>query len=240
MGAMNFPDAAKKKKYAENIQSTYELEQPVSFISVPGPQGERGPKGDTGDIGPQGIPGAQGDPGKPGKNGKDGIDGKPGISSLSPSGQRTGWGLYTNLKQKSIKLGAKQGNDGWVRFNLDCAGDNNEEYLPENNVSLYNKETQKINLRGLKIGSIITIRYNIVLTTFFNNTEVWLRTYVPDFDRYPTTLVGFLKYQYEYEFSLEHTFFLENTKMQNSGAFPEILTDNEAMMSIKSMYIYVR
>jgi len=234
--SMDFP--GKPKKYSDNVSQSYELEQPLSYIAVPGAQGERGPKGDSGDTGPQGQPGPQGEAGKPGKDGKNGL---PGQSSLSPSGQRTGWGLYSNYNQKQIQLGATKGNDGWVRFGVDCEGkETNEKYLPENGVSLFNPTTQKINLRGLQIGSIITVRYDIVLTTFSNNTEVWLRTLIPDSDKNPTTFAGNLKYQFDYDMSIEHTFFLENERMQNAGAFPEILTDNEAMMCSKSMYISVR
>lgn len=233
---MDFP--GKAKKYSDNLNQSYELEQPLSYIAVPGPQGERGQKGDKGDIGPEGKQGPKGDAGKPGKDGR---DGKAGESSLSPSGQRTGWALYENLNKKQISLGATKGNDGWVRLNFDCLGsDTNEKYLPENGVSLFNPTTQKINLRGLKLGSIITIRYDIILTTFSNNTEVWFRTLIPDHDKHPTTFAGNLKYQFDYDMSIEHIFFLENEKMQNAGAFPEILTDNDAMVATKSMYIFVR
>ena len=234
--SMDFP--GKPKKYSDNINQPYQLEQQINYVAVPGPQGERGPKGDTGPNGPEGKQGPKGDPGKAGKDGR---DGKPGESSLSPSGQRTGWALYSNLNKKQVTLGATKGNDGWVRFNVDCEGlETNEKYLPENGVSLFNKNTQKINLRGLKIGSIITVRYDIVLTTFSNNTEVWLRTLIPDSDKNPTTFAGNLKYQFDYDMSIEHSFFLENEKMQNAGAFPEILTDNDSMMVAKSMYISVR
>lgn len=233
---MDFP--GKAKKYSDNLNQSYELEQPLSYIAVPGPQGERGQKGDKGDIGPEGKQGPKGDAGKPGKDGR---DGKAGESSLSPSGQRTGLALYENLNKKQISLGATKGNDGWVRLNFDCLGsDTNEKYLPENGVSLFNPTTQKINLRGLKLGSIITIRYDIILTTFSNNTEVWFRTLIPDHDKHPTTFAGNLKYQFDYDMSIEHSFFLENEKMQNAGAFPEILTDNDAMVATKSMYIFVR
>lgn len=236
---MDFP--GKSKKYSENINNSYQLDQPISYIAVPGPQGERGLKGDTGPIGPDGRQGPKGDTGRPGKDGKDGLDGKPGESSLSVSGQKNGWASYGNLNKKQISLGAIKGNDGWVRFGLDCKGpETNEKYLPENNVSLYSSTTQKINLKGIKVGSIITIRYDITLTTLYNNTEVWLRTNIPEFDNSPTTFAGNLKYQFDYDMSIENTFFLENNKMQNSGAFPEILTDNEALMVVKAMYIYVR
>ncbi len=233
--SMDFP--GKSKKYSDNVNNSYQLEQQVSFIAVPGPQGEQGPKGDKGDTGPEGKQGPQGDAGRPGKDGK---DGKPGESSLSPSGQRTGWALYTNKNKQDITLGATKGNDGWVRFNFDCKGKNNELYLPENNVSLYNAESQRINLKSLKVGSIVTVRYDIILTTFSNNTEVWFRTYIPESDSGPTTFAANLKYQFSYDLSLEHTFSIESDIMRNYGAFPQILTDNDASMVVKCMYIFVR
>ena len=233
--SMDFP--GKAKKYSDNIVQPYELEQSISYVAVPGAQGERGPKGDTGDSGIQGIPGPQGEAGKPGKDGR---DGKAGDSGLSPSGQKVGWALYTNKDQKNIILGATKGNDGWVRFNFDCKGKNNEQYLPENNVSLYNAQSQKINLTALKVGSIVTVRYDIVLTTFSNNTEVWFKTYIPDSGISPTTFAANLKYQFSYDISLEHTFVVENDMVRNYGAFPEILTDNDASMVAKNMYIFVR
>jgi hypothetical protein len=235
---MDFP--GKSKKYSDNVNSSYQLEQSVSFIAVPGPQGEQGPKGDKGDSGPEGKQGPQGEPGKPGKDGKNGRDGIAGESSLSPSGQRTGWALYTNKDQKNITLGATKGNDGWVSFSFDCRGKNNELYLPEDNVSLYNSQSQKINLKALKVGSIVTVRYDIILTTFINNTEVWFRTYIPESDFCPTTFAGNLKYQFSYDMSLEHTFFIENDMVRNYGGLPQILTDNDASMVAKSMYISVR
>ena len=236
--SMDFP--GKSKKYSDNVNNSYQLEQPVSFIAVPGPQGpqgEQGQKGDTGQIGPEGKQGPKGDSGKPGKDGKDGIAGE---SSLSPSGQRTGWALYTNRDQKNITLGATKGNDGWVSFSFDCKGKNNEFYLPENNVSLYNAQSQKINFKGLKVGSIVTVRYDIILTTFTNNTEVWFRTYIPESDFFPINFAANLKYQFSYDMSLEHTFFIENDMVRNYGGLPQILTDNDASMVAKSMYISVR
>ena len=231
---MDFP--GKPKKYSDNLSKPYELEQPLNYIAVPGPQGERGYKGDTGPAGKEGIQGPKGETGKPGKDGK---DGKPGQSILSPSGQMHGWASYTNLNKKPVILGATKGTDGWVNIILDCKGNNNEEFLPEDNVSLYNPDTQRINLKGLKAGSIITIRYDIILTTFSNNTEVWFRTVTPDLSYGTTTLVGNLKYQFEYEISLEHTFYIENEKMKTLGASSHMLTDNQASMIVKSMYINI-
>jgi hypothetical protein len=237
--SMDFP--GQSKKYSETVNNEYKLDQPLSYIAVPGPQGERGPKGDTGPMGPEGIQGPKGDSGKPGKDGRNGIDGKPGESSLSPSGQRLGWALYKNLKISETQLGATKGNDGWVRIKVDSKDSKDgEKYLPENHVSLYNSATQKINLRGLKLGSIIRIRYDITITTFSNNTEVWFRTIVDDLDIGTTTFVANLKYQFPYDLSLEHTVFLENEQMKNSGIFSEILTDNDCSMTVKQMYISVK
>lgn len=236
---MDFPGTS--KKYSETVNQEYQLDQPLSYIAVPGAQGERGPKGDTGPMGPEGIQGPKGDPGKPGKDGKNGKDGKSGESSLSPSGQRLGWALYKNLSNSATQLGATKGNDGWVRIRVDSeASSSEEQYLPENNVSLYNPSTQKINLRGLKLGSIITIRYDIEITTFSNNTEVWFRSIIEDIGFGPTTFAGNLKYQFPYDLSLEHTIFLENEKIKNAGIFSEILTDNECLMKVKNLYISVR
>lgn len=233
----------KKTSYAakaEELQSNPETNT-LTFLPVPGPQGEKGPKGDTGekgDTGPQGPKGDKGDPGKDGKNGK---DGKPGESSLSPSGQRTGWALYKNINRKNVQLGATKGKDGWVRITVDSDSlSNNELFLPESNVSLYNPNTQKINLRGLRLGSIITIRYDLLINTFSNNTEVWLRTKNEDSGVEVVTLGGNLKYQFEYNLSIEQTLFLEDEKTRNAGLFSEILTDNDCSMIVKSMYISVR
>jgi hypothetical protein len=235
--SMDFP--GKPKKYSDNLNQAYELELPTSYVAVPGAQGERGEKGLQGDRGPEGQEGKQGPKGDPGKPGKDGKDGKNGESMLSPSGQKIGWARYSNLNQKNIILGATRGDDGWVSLGVDGKGENNEEFLPENNVSLYNPETQKINLKGLKVGSIVTIRYDISLTTFANNTEVWFKTSVPSTDIGPVTFSGNLKYQFEYDLSLQHTLFLENDKMRTLGAISQILTDNDASMKIKALYIYV-
>lgn len=236
---MEFP--GRSKKYSDNLSQINKTESAPVYIAVPGPQGEKGPKGDTGDKGKDGRQGPKGDPGNPGKDGRNGLNGKPGIDGITKSGQKPGWAVYDNLNKKYIRTGATKGNDGWVQFSSDCLGPlTNENYLPENNVSLYNKLTQRINLKGLKVGSIITIRYDISLVTFSNNTEVWLRTFIPGHDKHPTIFIGNLKYQFDYDLSLEHTFFLENETMKKDGAFPEILTDADADLSVRSIYISIR
>ena len=234
---MDFPGSP--KKYSETINNNYQLEQPVSFVAVPGPQGERGPKGDNGPEGPEGKQGPRGEPGKPGKDGKNGINGTPGESVLSLSGQKHGWAYYSNLNKSIVQIGAEYGNDGWVKFSVDCKGNNNEDYLPENHVALYNPKAQRFNFKNIKIGSVITVRYDITITTFSNNTEVLFRTFSPGSD----PIVGFagnLKYQFDYDLSLEQTLFLDSEKMKESGAYPEILTDNPCSMVAHAIYISVR
>lgn len=246
--SMEFPDAGKRKKYSDNTVNSLEID-PQMFIAVPGPQGDpgpRGPKGDTGLKGDQGPKGDKGDPGPSGKNGKDGIngkdgrDGKDGISILSPSEQNIGWALYDNLDRKSYRLGASKGNDGWVSFWSDALGKNtNEKFLPKECVGLWNPETRKINFKTLKIGSIITVRYNIELSTFVNNTEVWFKTFCSNEESSPCSYVGNLKYQFDYDLSMQHTIFLEDKSMQINGGMPQIRTDNDASMIVKSIHIAV-
>lgn len=237
--SMDFPNAAnKRKKYSENIETEASLiVDPQMFIAVPGPQGEQGPRGQKGDPGPKGETGPKGDKGEPGLNGKDGKDGK---NILSPSEQNIGWGLYDSLDKKSFRLGASKGEDGWVSFFVDAAGSQTtEEFLPKESNSLWNPETRKINFKTLKIGSIITIRYNIELSTFSNNTEVWFRTLCSNLDTSPTTYLGTLKYQFDYDISMQHTLFLENKTMQAFGGIPQIRTDHDSSMIAKSIHIAV-
>lgn len=233
--SMDFPNP-KKKKYSDNID-TGVIVDPAMYIAVPGPQGERGIAGPKGDTGPVGEKGPKGDPGIPGKNGKDGKDGR---NILSPSEQNIGWAYYENENKRSIRLGANKGDDGWVKFGVDGLGKNtNELFLPKESVGLWNPETQRFNFKTINIGSIITVRYNIELTTYANNTEVWFRTFIDNTENYPTTYVGSLKYQFDYDFSMQHTIFLENKGMQLSGGIPQIRTDYDASVIIKSMHIAV-
>lgn len=247
--SMNFPDAAKRKKYSdvtiEDASSSSSTE--ISYVAVPGPQGPQGiqgPKGEAGPAGPMGPQGPKGDPGKDGKNGKDGKDGKngkDGISMLSPSGQNIGWGLYYNHDRETIRLGAQRGSDGWVRLKLISEGKNTiEDFLPtKDSVSLWIDVAQKINLRGLKVGSILDISYDIELTTLQNNTEFWYRSYIENSDHYPTTYGGILKYQFSYDISLQHKLVIDSYSTQSSGIYPEIRTDNDALVMLKSMTICV-
>lgn len=232
----------KKNSYAAQVeQSTLNVENSgVTFLPVPGPQGERGPKGDKGDkgdTGETGPKGLRGDSGKDGKDGKNGLDGK---SMLSPSGQMIGWGYYKSKIEKNKRTGINEGEDGWVSLNLNGLSENsNENYLPIGNVSLWNNSTNRINLRTLKLGSIVTICYNFSLSTHLTNTEVWVKTFIGDKNISPVSYVGNLKYQYDYEFTVEQKIFIDDVKIKNFGAIPQMRTDNSCDAILKSIFISV-
>jgi hypothetical protein len=230
----------KKSNYAAQVEQSQYQDNTLSFLPVPGPQGPQGPAGPKGDKGDQGDQGTKGDKGDSGKDGKNGKDGKDGASVLSPSGQQIGWGYYENKRTKDQRTGIDQGEDGWVSLLVDAEGKNtNELFLPKGHVSLWNKVAQKINFKNLNIGAIVTIRYDIKLTTYSNNTEVWMRTLLSDEEVSPTSFIGSFKYQYEYDFSAEHTLFINNSEFQSFGGLPQIRTDNPCEAKIKAFYISV-
>lgn len=229
----------KKSNYAARVEQSQE--STLSFLPVPGPQGERGPKGEQGLPGPQGEKGDRGDRGIAGKNGIDGKDGRDGVdgkSMLSPSQQMIGWGYYENQNPKEQRTGIDKGDDGWVSLLLKGLSENtNEKYLPFGNVSLWNKTTERLNFKTLNIGAIVTIRYNISLTTYMTNTEVWVKTFLKEESISPTSYVGNLKYQYDYDFSVEQTVYVADSKIQYFGGIPQIRTDNPCEAILKSIYI---
>ena len=122
---------------------------------------------------------------------------------------------------------------------VDCKGDGNEEFLPEDCVSLYNVTSRMLNFKGLKVGSIVKVTYNFELSTFVNNTELWVRTDFKDLGFCPTKFVGSFKYQYTYDLSVDQEFFIENKLMWGSGGTPQIRTDFDASAKLKSIYISV-
>lgn len=234
---MDFP-SSKKTAYAAQVQQSQKQEVGVaSYLPVPGPQGERGPAGPTGPVGPKGDKGDQGEPGKAGKPGRDGKDGKSGVPV---HGQQAGWALYENKSNKMSQLGATKGVDGWVDLYVDSDGKHsNELYLPEGCVSLYNTNARRINLKSIKLGSQIDIVYNIEIETFLPNTEVWVRSVFPDSGDDYVSLVGNLKYQYPYEFSVTQNLAVSTEVNKSSGLIPQIRTDLDAIARIKSILISV-
>jgi hypothetical protein len=232
---MDFP-SSKKSSYAAQVVETQNTNTDVliNYVPVPGPMGPQGPAG---------IPGPQGPAGKDGEKGPKGDKGAPGkdgLSSLSSSGQQAGWGAYFNDNRKSIKLGANQGEDGWVSVWVDSKGSNtNEKYLPEGCTSLWNEHQRMLNFHGLKIGSQVFVTYNFELTTYSNNTEVWIRTFFPKSTSEISQFVASLKYQYVYNMYVTQHFFIEDDSMWSSGAVPQIRTDYDSSLLMNSIYVSV-
>ena len=238
--SMDFP-GEKKYGYAaqvEQVQSSSYTENALSFLPVPGPQGPPGPAGrdgKDGEIGKEGPQGPQGLKGEKGPAGKNGLD---GLSALSSSGQQAGWASYSSSKDISIRLGATKGIDGWVSIYI-SEGKVNEEFLPKDCVSLWNPHSKMLNFKGLKIGSQVFITYNFELTTFTQNTEVWMRTFFPAHEQEIAQIVGSFKYQHTYNVSVTQQVFIENQKMWGNGALPQLRTDFDASVILNSIYVSV-
>jgi hypothetical protein len=234
---MDFP-GGQKSSYASQVQQSQPLqaqENVLSFLPVPGPVGPQGPSGRDGKDGAQGPAGQQGPEGPRGPKGAPGIDGK---SSLSSSGQQAGWASYINKLQGDVRLGATKGVDGWVTLPM-SAGEINEEFIPKGTASLWNSHAKALNFKGLEVGSQVFITYNIELTTFNPNTELWLRTFFPSHDQEVAQFVGSFKYQHVYDISLTQQLFIENKAMWGNGAVPQLRTDYEASVILKSIYVSV-
>lgn len=235
--SMEFPN--KKKKYSETV----EQKKSVEYIAVPGIQGEKGETGPIGPQGPQGLKGDRGDRGPQGLQGPKGEKGDPGKGAEgydSPSGQYPGWAYYSGNSTGVHKVGPERGEDGWVSFFLDINEKKTvETYLPNKSVSLLNQVAKNINLKTLKVGSKVEIRYDFYLETYSNNTEVWIRTLLRDEDLSPIGYVGLLKYQYPYELSYSQTIFITNDTIRNYGGVPQIRVDNEGSFILKGIYISV-
>jgi hypothetical protein len=234
--SMDFPASNKKSSYAAQVVQTQTSnpEVVINYVPVPGPQGIQGP------VGPQGPKGDRGEDGQPGLRGERGFPGKDGESSLSSSGQQAGWASYFNLKKTDFKLGATRGDEGWVSFWVDGEGaGTNEKFLPKDSVSLWNPSSRQLNFRGIKEGSQIFVTYNFDLTTYNNNTEVWVRTFFPSLNKDISQFVASLKYQFTYNIYVTQHFFIENNNMRMIGAVPQLRTDYDSVVNINSIYVSV-
>jgi hypothetical protein len=234
--SMDFPDTSKKKKYLEAIQQTQETQ----YIAVPGIQGEKGepgipgPAGPVGPIGPQGVEGPRGpkgDRGEPGK-GAEGYD--------STSGQYPGWVYYKNKNLNEIRLGPERGDDGWVSINfMKNENMSNETYIPKGSNTLWNDESKNFNFKTLKLGAKIDVRYDFTITTYMNNTEVWVRSFIPEFEKMPIGYISTLKYQYSYDMSFLQTMYLESQRIKNLGGSIQFRADSESNIVLNGLYISV-
>lgn len=235
--SMDFP-ATKKSGYAQLAQQSQVLDPTVSYIPVPGPQGPKGDPGSAGVRGERGERGEKGDPGPKGDPGKDGKSGRDGQTYLPVYGQDAGWAKYYSKNPGQVTLGATRGIDGWVSFSI-SEGSSVEKYLPRNSVSLYNENTKRLNFKNLEIGSQVEVTYNFEIETFSNNTELWCRTYLPGSQESVTSLIGLLKYQYLYDFSVTQKIYIDKDTNRINGALPQLRSDMDAVAKLLSISISV-
>jgi len=239
--SMDFPDVSKKKKYSEAIQKTQE--SGTQYIAVPGIQGEKGetgPKGDKGDQGPIGPKGDKGDRGPEGPQGQRGEPGKGAEGYDSVSGQYPGWAYYKNKNLGEVRLGPERGDDGWVSIEfVKDENKSNEIYIPKGSNSLWNDEAKNFNFKTLKLGAKVDVRYDFTLTTYMNNTEVWARLFVPDYDNSPIGYVSTLKYQYSYDMSYNQTIYVDAQRIRTLGGAIQFRADNESNIVLNGIYIAV-
>lgn len=235
-----------KDKYIEQViqqQSNvnqYPQESIGGFIPVSGPQGPQGATGPRGEKGEQGPSGPKGDTGPEGRQGKAGKDGKDGLDGVSLSGQRPGWAKYKNILDKQFQLGISEGENGWVSLYVVTDAKNSiTDYLPINKrVGLWVQDSRSINFIPLNVGAKVDITYEVELETFSSNTDVWMRTYFQNTQLDFSQFVGCFKYQNVYNFSITQTVYLEN-EIQKSLATPQMRTDMNAQVKLKSITIFV-
>lgn len=236
--SMDFP-SEKKSSYAaqvEQSQTSPYQENTLSFLPVPGPQGQQGPPGRDGRDGEKGE---QGFTGNIGPQGERGLKGSDGLSNLSSSGQQAGWASYHNKIEKPFKLGISEGEDGWVTVFVLSDELSNEKYLPKGCASLWNDHARAFNFKGLKEGCQIFITYSFELTTYSSNTEAWIRTYSINSELDIAQFIGSMKYQHTYPITVTQQVFIENQKIWGNGAIPQIRTDYDASVILKSIYVSV-
>jgi hypothetical protein len=232
---MDFP-VTNKSSYTAKVESSKELIENPTFLAVPGPQGIQGKQGVSG---PQGLPGKDGKDGKQGPKGDRGFPGKDGKSYATSYDQDPGWASYESLDPVEVRSGSSKGVDGWINLSISKKSVSEERYLPKGGVPLYNPETKAINLKGLKLGSRVNVTYEFVISTIYPNTEVWVRSYFINSEREVTSFLANLKYQHEYLISETHSIFLKEESDKKSGVVPQIRTDLDALVKLKSIHISV-
>jgi hypothetical protein len=227
---MDFP----KSNYAAAVSQS-NIAQDPTFLAVPGPAGPQGIPGPKGERGEKGDPGKDGAPGLRGERGAAGKDGKSYFPTYE---QNVGWALYRNKNTNTTPTGATRGEDGWVQLFIN-ADNEIESFLPEGSVSLYSNDIRKINTRNLKVGAQVSITYDIEIITFSANTELWMRSVFMGLDDNHTTFCANFKYQHNYELSISHKLFISSDTHRIAGIVPQIRTDMDAAVKIKSIYISV-
>jgi hypothetical protein len=233
---INFPGENSYIKQVKKTQETGNLLSP-EIIPIPGPQGPPGPTGRPGELGPKGD---QGEQGVQGSRGERGLPGKDGLSYLPTYGQKAGWAFYNSQNPTSVKVGIERGENGWSSlYFINKGKETNEKYLPENDTSLYNYGSRRINFKHLNLGTQVCVTYNILLNTYSNNTEVWLRSYFAEDQEPVVSYVGLLKYQYTYQFSISQNIYLDSEDKIRNGVVPQIMTDMDGEVVLNSIHVSI-
>ena len=134
------------------------------------------------------------------------------------------------------ELGIDKGEDGWVPIYVISKSGANEEFLGM--TSLWNNDSRKLNFLALNIGAKISLKYNIDITTFSSNTDVWLRTVLDRVNSNVSTFVGCLKYQDSYNIDIHQSLAIEDKTFKTTGR-PYIRTDFPAYVVLNSITIFV-
>jgi hypothetical protein len=112
-------------------------------------------------------------------------------------------------------------------------------YIPKGVNTLWNNESKNFNFKTLKIGAKVDIRYDFTINTYINNTEVWAKVFIPDYENCPTGYVSTLKYQYSYDISYSQTLYIDTPRIRTLGGAIKFRADNESSIVLNSMYISV-
>lgn len=231
---VEFPAIRKKSSPYEREQTSSPIPEGPQYVAVPGPAGPPGPQGPAG---PQGLEGKEG---PAGPRGEPGTPGRDGETYLPVYKQKTGWAKYGNSNLRQIALGANRGKDGWVSFDVNASkADSIETYLPYKSVSLYNPETNRINLKHLAIGTRLAITYNLKLSTMSSNTELWVRSIFPTSGKAYTSFVGNFKYEYDYDLSVTQFVTIDNESQRSDGILPQARSDMNSLLIPLSITISV-
>ena len=103
----------------------------------------------------------------------------------------------------------------------------------------YNYGSKRINFKHLNLGTQVCLTYNILLSTYSNSTEVWLRSHFAEYQEPVVSYVGLLKYQYPYQFSITQNIYLDSEDKIRHGVVPQIMTDMDGEVVLKSIHISV-
>jgi hypothetical protein len=72
-----------------------------------------------------------------------------------------------------------------------------------------------------------------------NNTEVWARVFIPEYEKINTGYVGTLKYQYSYDMSYSQTLYVDAQRIKSLGGAIQFRADSESNIVLNNIYISI-